>query len=428
MGVLFKDIYVLLPGGRVEKSSVCVEGDTITAVGAVPEDFGADSVIDGKDRLLMPGLVNSHTHVYMTMFRNCADDIPFNDWLFRRIMPLEDEMTPEDCYWATLLGYIEMISTGTTSSLDMYVFTETAARAAGEAGVRAVLCRGLSGGQDDEAGGRRRIDEAVKEIDRRRDTSPLISFMLGPHAPYTCDEGYLLKTAKLAKELDLPLNIHVSESRNEIETVKEKYGCTPVEFLDRTGILTDRTVAAHCVYLTDGDIDILARRGVSVAVNPASNLKLGNGVSPVVRLMEAGVKLCLGTDGAASNNTLNMFREMSLLSLLHKGMSERAEAVSAADTLRMATSGGARALGLKNVGEIKSGMKADLTVIDLDRPWMRPHNDIAASLVYSANGSEAESVMVNGKFVMLKGELTTIDKDRVYYETEKTCRRLGLIR
>ncbi|MCR4771935.1 MAG: amidohydrolase [Oscillospiraceae bacterium] len=427
MSVLFKDIYVLTPSGRAEKGSVYVSGDRIVSVGEPPEGSKADRVIDGKDRLLMPGLVNSHTHVYMTMFRNCADDIPFSDWLFKRIMPLEDRMTPDDCYWATLLGYIEMLSTGTTASLDMYVFTETAVRAAEEAKVRAVLCRGLTGGKDDEAGGKRRHDEARKEIERWRGKNPLISFMLGPHAPYTCDEGYLKETVGLAAELGLPMNVHVSESKNEIETIKERYGCTPVEFLDRAGVLTDATVAAHCVYLTDGDIDILARRGVNVAVNPVSNLKLGNGAAPVPKLQKKGVKLCLGTDGAASNNALNMFRDMSCLSLVQKGLNSDAAAVSAADVLRMATAGGARALGLEDVGEIRPGMKADLAVVDLDRPWLRPFNDPASSLVYSAAGSEVESVMVNGEFLLDKGELTTIDRERVYYETEKTCRRLGLM-
>lgn len=427
MSVLFKDIYVLTPSGRAEKSSVYVSGERIVSVGEAPEGSKADRVIDGKDRLLMPGLVNSHTHVYMTMFRSCADDIPFSDWLFRRIMPLEDQMTPDDCYWATLLGYTEMLSTGTTASLDMYVFTETAVRAAEEAKVRAVLCRGLSGGADDEAGGKRRLDEAQKEISAYRGKNPLISFMLGPHAPYTCDEGYLKETAELAASLDLPMTIHVSESKNEIETVRGKYACTPVEFLDRAGVLTDRTVAAHCVFLTDGDIDILVRRGVNAAINPVSNLKLGNGVAPVVKMQKRGVKLCLGTDGAASNNALNMFRDMGCLCLLHKGLSGDAAAVGAADALKMATVGGARALGLEDVGEIKPGMKADLTVVDLDRPWLRPFNDPASSLIYSATGSEVESVMVNGKFLLDKGELTTIDRERVYYETEKTCRRLGLL-
>lgn len=428
MNTLFRDIFALLPGGEIKKCCVYVRDNVIASMDTPPEGFCADTVIDGKNRLLIPGLVNSHTHAYMTMFRSCADDLSFSDWLFGHISPLEDKMTAEDCYWATLLAYAEMISTGTTSSLDMYVFIDTAVRAAEEAGVRAVLSRGLAGGADDEAGGERRIREAMSEISAGRGTNPRLSFMLAPHAPYSCDEGYLRKIAELAGQEGLGINVHLAESRSETDTVRERYGCTPCSFLYRTGILTERTVAAHCVYLDEGDIELMAECRVSAATNPVSNLKLGNGIAPIPKLLEAGVNVCLGTDGAASNNALNMFREMGFVGLLHKGVSGDARTVSARQTLDMATVCGARALGLDGVGEIKPGAKADLAVINMDKPWLRPHNSMLSSLVYSANGSEVESVMADGKFLMLNGELTTIDLERVYYETDRTCKRLGLLR
>ncbi len=432
MSVLFKDIKALLPsedgGLEIGDCSVFVDGDSIASTRGVPEGMSADTVIDGRGKLLIPGLVNSHTHVYMTMFRNCADDLAFTDWLFGHILPLEDKMTAEDCYWGSLLGYMEMIATGTATSLDMFVFPETAVRAASEAGVRAVLSRGLTGGEDDRAGGARRLREARTEIEKWRGKSGLITYMLGPHAPYTCDPGYLKEAAALADELKLGISIHLAESRDEIRTVRERYGCTPAEYLDRCGILRETTVAAHCVHLTDSDIALLARRGVSVATNPVSNLKLGNGAAPVPKMLKAGINVCLGTDGAASNNTLNMFRELSFLSLIHKGAAEDARTVSAAQALRAATAGGAKALGLGGItGEIKPGLKADLAVLDLEAPWMKPHNNILSSLAYSANGSEVETVMVGGRLLMKNREFLTIDRERVLYEVDKTCRRLGLL-
>ena len=351
MNTLFRNIKALLPSPdsiyTIKDCNVYVQDDTISSICEAPSDFKADTIIDGKGKLLIPGLVNSHTHVYMTMFRNCADDLAFTDWLFNHIIPLEDKMTAEDCYWGSLLGYMEMLSTGTTSSLDMFVFPETAARAAEEAGVRAVLSRGLTGGADDKAGGERRLMEARDEIAKWRGKSSLITYMLGPHAPYTCDPGYLKEVSALSKELNLPISIHVAEGRDEIKTIRDRYDYTPAEYLDRVGILCDTTVAAHCVYLNESDIELFAKRGVSVATNPASNLKLGNGTAPIPKMLEAGVNICLGTDGTASNNTLNMFRELSLLTLLHKGATEDPTTISAAQGLKIATVKRSQSFGLK---------------------------------------------------------------------------------
>ena len=426
MNTLFRNIRALLHEG-VRETNVCVSGGVIAAVGEVPADFRADTVIEGKDKLLIPGLVNAHTHVYMTMFRGCADDLSFTDWLFGHIDPLESKMTREDCYWATLLGYLEMISTGTTSCLDMYVFTETALRAAEESGFRTALSRGLTGGESDPEGGARRIREALEELEDWKGTTDRIRFFLGPHAPYTCDPGYLRQIADLAEERKLPLHLHLSESVSEQEGIREKYGCTPAEYFDRAGCLRSGTVAAHCVYVSESDMALMAERGVTAVTNPASNLKLGNGVAPVPDLLKAGVNVALGTDGAASNNSLNLFKELSLVTLLHKGLRGDPTVVTAAEGLRMATENGAKALGWEKLGRIEAGWLADLSVIDLDRINLRPHNDVLSSLAYAANGSEVESVMVEGRFLMKNREFTTIDLERVQYEVDRTCRRLGLI-
>lgn len=423
MGIHFRKIKALLPDMSIRETDVFVEGDKIAAVGAMPEGFSADTVVDGANRLLLPGLVNAHTHTYMTMFRGCADDLPFADWLNGHIDPLEAQMTREDCYWATLLGNMEMILNGTTASIDMFIFTETASRAAEECGFRTVLTRGLTGPD----GGERRIHEFLSERNDWAGRCSRVTFALGPHAPYSCSEGYLREVAALAKELDLGLHTHISESQFEQMTIREQYGCTPAEFFDRCGILTDKTLAAHCVYLSDSDIALLKERGVSVVTNPVSNLKLGNGVAPVPKMLDAGVNVALGTDGAASNNALNLFRELSFVTLLHKGMSGDTTVVPAAEALKMATVNGARALGLSGCGEIKAGNQADLTVLDIDKPWMRPHNDLLSSLVYCARGDEVDSVLVDGKFLMKSRELLTIDRERVLFEVDQTCKRLGLL-
>ncbi len=423
MNILIRDILSVLPDGA-KVASVLIEDGVIKSVGDVPAGFNADKTISGSGKLLIPGLVNAHTHVYMTIFRNCADDLKFNDWLFGRILPLEDQLTPEDCYWGTLLGFMEMLATGTTAFNDMYIFTDAAARAATETGMRAVLSRGLSGGAEDRDGGERRIKDAVTEIEKWKGHENL-SFMLAPHAPYTCDDGYQREVAAEATRLGVPIHTHVSESLSEMETIREKYGCTPPELFDRTGLLTDKTVAAHCVYLTDSDIKLMAERGVSVATNPVSNLKLANGIAPVPKMLEGGINVCLGTDGAASNNTLNMIRELGLLSILHKGATGDPQAVSARTGLDIATKNGAKALGLNNVGEIKPGMKADLTILDLDHPNLQPMNNPVSALAYSAGGYEVETVMVGGRILMENRQYTTIDRDKVVFEVNRICERIG---
>ncbi len=423
MNILISDVLAVLPEG-VKVCSVGIENGVITSVGDTPQGFRADKTISGTGKMLIPGFVNAHTHVYMTVFRNCADDLTFNDWLFGRILPMEDKLTAEDCYWSTLLGFMEMLSTGTTAYNDMYIFTDASARAARDTGMRAVLSRGLTGGADDPAGGERRLREAADEIEKWKGNDN-ITFMLAPHAPYTCDPGYQKEVAGEAKRLGVGIHTHVAESANEMETIRVKYGCTPPELFHRNGILTGNTVAAHGVYLTDSDIALMAARGVSLATNPVSNLKLANGVAPVPKLLNAGVNVALGTDGAASNNTLNMFRDLGLLTVLHKGMTGDPQAVTARQGFDIATKNGAKALGLGKVGEIKKGYRADLAILDLDRPNIQPLNDPIAALCYSAGGSEVETVMVGGKILMENREFTTIDRDKVIYEVNKVCERIS---
>lgn len=409
-----KEADIYLRDDRIDKIVLCSENSEIPAGYEKP-----DHVISGRNRLAIPGLINSHTHAYMTMFRNIADDVPFTTWLFDTIEPLEDAMTPEESYYGTLLGNIEMIRTGTTSYIDMYISPDVNAKAVKESGLRACLSRGIVGSVRNDEGGMRRINESIHDMETWCDGDRL-SMMLAPHAPYSCNGDFLKQVCELAKERNMAINMHLAEGMAEIQGVREKYNMTPIEYAESMGVFDVRSVAAHCVYLEEQDYDILKAKGVNVAINPISNAKLANGFSPVVKMLEKGLNVCIGTDGAASNNTLNMFREMTFEAMIHKGLHKNAEAVSAQNVLQMATLGGARAMGREgDIGIIAEGAKADISIIDLRSPNLMPNNNIISSLVYSANGSEVETVIADGKILMENRELKTIDEERVYYEMEK---------
>jgi len=423
MNILVKDILTVLPD-EVVTCSVYISDGVIKSVSNEPAGFKADKTIFGAGKMLIPGLVNAHSHATMTILRNCADDLLFDEWLFGRIMPLEDKLTAEDNYWGTTLAIMEMLRTGTTSFIDMYYFLDELVRAVKDTGMRAVLSRGLIGDADNPEAGDVRLQEALEAFERHKGFDT-IGFMLAPHAPYTCDEGFQRVVAQEARRLGLPIKTHISEGLVEKETIRNKYKCTSVELMDKTGLLSDTSVAAHCVHVTDGDIEILAKRGVTVVTNPISNLKLANGIAPIPKMLKAGVKVALGTDGASSNNTLNMFRELAVLSTIHKGINHDALAVTAREGFEIATKGGAKALGRDDIGEIKPGNVADLAIMDLKCPNMQPVNDPMSSLAYSAYGTEVETVMVGGKILMENREFLTIDEDRVYHEVSKICDRIG---
>ena len=400
-----------------------VKKDIFVIDGKISFSGGSDDceIIDASDRLIMPGLINMHTHAYMSIFRNYADDVSFDEWLFKRIMPIEDVMESEDAYWMNLLGMIEMIESGTTCFSDMHMFEGQSCKAAKESGLRAVIGRGLVG-SDIAGDGAERIRQAFSE--RAEYECDTIRFTLAPHAIYSCTAGFLTQVAELAAKEGMLKQIHLSESVKEVEECYKKYGVSPVELIDRAGFLDNRCILAHCVQMRDGDIELIRSRGATVVTNPASNAKLGNGIAPIRAFRESGVNLCIGTDGCASNNTLNMFREMSLLSLMHKGVERDCTFLSANDVLSMATVNAAKALGMEGrLGIISEGACADLIFLDLTASSLFPNNDLITSLCYSANGSEVASVMVNGRMLMKDRELLTIDRSRVYYEVNRLARK-----
>lgn len=413
MNLLIKN--VRLPDGvATKKTDIYISDGIITSIGVSPMNFVADETIDGENKLAIPAFVNSHTHDYMTVLRGIADDLPFMKWLFEGVMPREDKMTHEQAYWSSLLGCAEMIKRGTGTFCDMHLFGGASAKAAVDCGMRACVSRGLVGSE----GGQRRIDEQLAEIEEFKGYEN-ISFMLAPHAIYTCDKEFLLKVSAEAKRLNLGINTHLAESVTEFDDCMKEHGCTPTEYMYNLGIFENKTIAAHCIQLTEKDIEILAKCGVSVASNPKSNLKLGNGIAPIYELDKAGVNVCLGTDSTASNNSLNMFSELNYCALLQKGKLGDSTAIPAEKAFEFATVNGAKAIGIEKLGKIEEGWKADITLLDLDVPQMMPFRNPYSMICYCADGSETDTVILNGKVVMKNKKLLTIDEEQLYYNIRK---------
>lgn len=408
-----------------EDDNVCLEQKDLFVkdgiVSFVPfEEEEIYETVDAKNQLIMPGLINMHTHAYMTVMRNYADDVPFEEWLFQRVMPVEDRLPKEAAYWTSLLAFIEMIKTGTTSFVDMHMFHRQSPLAAKEAGMRGFIGRGLVG-EDLYTDGYSRFKEALEE--KEEFESDTMQFILSPHAIYSCSGKLLQQVTEEAAKYNMLKQTHLSEGMNEVEECLKNHGKTPVAYLRDLGFLDDKTILAHCVQMQGDDIDIIKNSGATVVTNPASNAKLGNGFAPIEDMRKKGVNICIGTDGTASNNTLNMFREMGLLSLIHKGYHRDCVAIPSDYIVKAATLHASRALHMEGkIGNIVEGAYADLTFVDLHAPSLFPNNNIVSSLCYSANGSEVKSVMIHGRFVMKNNVLLTIDQEKVYYEVEKVVK------
>lgn len=424
MKTLVKNALVLtMTGEPIEQKDIGIEDDRIAFVGAMPGSFHADLTVEGAGHLAMPGLVNAHTHSAMSLLRNYADDLPFWEWLTEKVWPIEEKMGPEEVYWGTMLSNAEMIRSGITAYADMYFCSAETAKASMEAGLRCSIAQGLVGSSNKD---HERFN-ATRQLfrDWHKTGDGLITVMAGPHAPYTCDDAFLTKVIELCTELNIPIHTHLSESEKEVNDSLEKHGRSPIQHMNQLGLFKHHTLAAHCVHLLEEDFDILRESNVHVVHNPSSNLKLGNGISPVAKLLTSGVHVSIGTDGSSSNNNLNMFEEIHLASLLAKGSTFDPAVLPAFQALEMATKNGAEALNLGNeTGTLQRGMKADLILIDLEQPHMYPRYQLDASLVYSAQASDVRTVIINGKIVMEKGELKTIDLERTYHEIKEITKKL----
>jgi 5-methylthioadenosine/S-adenosylhomocysteine deaminase len=426
MNILIKNASILTMNRENEvlkNASIAVENDRIKYIGEVPEGFKADKVIDGAKKVVMPGIINAHTHMAMSLFRNYADDLPLWEWLSEKIWPIEDKLTGEDVYWGTMLSIIESIKSGVTCFNDMYFFMDDTAKAALETGIRARLAWGMVG---ENAEDNSRFDLTKRFYnDWQGKGDGRITVMAGPHAPYTCSADYLKRVGEFAKEMNIGIHIHLSESKKETQDNYDQFGKSPIKHANDMGIFDVPAVAAHCVHLSDDDIDILAEKDVSVVYNPGSNLKLGNGFAPVVKLIEKGVNVALGTDGASSNNNVNMFEEINLAAIVNKGVNNEPTCIPAMTALEMATKNGAKALGLdKEIGSLEVGKKADMIIIDLNKPHFYPLHDVAAAMVYTAQASDVETVIINGKIIMENYNMKTIDVEKVYENLQKSIDRL----
>ncbi len=377
-----------------------------------PSDKPFDREIDCKGNLLMPGLKDAHTHSAMTFSRSLADDYSLHDWLYKAIFPREAKLTLEHIYWFTKLAYAEYLAGGITACFDMYPKRIESARAAVETGFRYVSV--------DDANDFGGMDLLEENYNKFNSYDPLVSYIYGFHAEYTTCEDNLKKVAALAHKYEAPVFVHISETQAEVEGCKERYGVTPAVLFDKLGIYDFGGGGFHCVWFTDEDREIFKKKGLWSVFNACSNLKLASGITPVYKFINEDMKIAIGTDGAGSNNSLSMFREMYLDTVLSNVLTDNAAAVDPFKILKAGTSGGALCMGLTDCDVLAEGKKADLIMIDMNKPSMQPENNIVRNIVYSADNSCVKMTMIDGRILYENGEFTTIDYD----ETRKKCAEL----
>lgn len=419
MSILIKNAYVVtMDDARrmLPQTDVLISDGRIVKIGSSVDD-DADRIIDAAGKVLMPGLINCHSHIGMSIFRNYGNDVPLMTWLGDYIWPLEAHLTGDDIYEASRLNILEMLRSGTTAFVDMYFEMEHVAQACAELGIRALLTPGMTTPADDA-----RLN-GQRELHRKwhGGADGRIRIMIGPHAIYTNTTADLKRQVALGRELGCGFHIHISETAGEVENCLAEHGRTPVQLFDDLGMLDERTIAAHCVHLSDEDIALLAERRVNVCYNPASNMKLASGFMPLQRLLDAGVNVCFGTDGASSNNMQDMWRDLFLGSMIQKGIDADAQAASAMTMLALATRNGAKALGLEDeIGSVETGKRADLILVDFDNLHHTPFpDDVAAALIYATLSSDVTMTMVDGRVLMLDGRFDGIDARGVRSEVNR---------
>lgn len=427
MKILIQDATVITMNGQneiLENACIGIEGSRICFVGELPPDgFAADKVISGKGRIVIPGLVNAHCHSPMVMFRNFASDLPLHKWMFENIRPLQQYVTPEDVRTSCMLALIEMVKGGITCFADMYNWSDVICEVAGEAGMRAAIGGTYSTHTTPDFHSRAAtIRSHFRQWNRSFDGRIRESIVL--HALYSETEQNIRAAIELAQELGTDIQIHISETVKEKEDIYRQYGDTTIGTLNRWGMFDSPTIAAHCIYLSDEDFAICKEKQIHCVHCPTSNMKLASGFADVPRMLASGISVCLGTDGAASNNTLSLFREMQLASVLHKGHTLDATSVDALSVLKMATTNAAKAVGFPETGTIEVGKQADLTIISTSEPHMTPVYDPVAALVYSAQASDVETVLVNGKLLMENRKILFVDEEQIKAQALQVSQRI----
>lgn len=384
------------------KGYVGIEGERIAFVSedeSPAKDFAVKhpdlKQIDATGKIVMPGLINTHTHVAMALLRGISDDVPLMEWLEQHIWPIEGKMGYQEVLDGAKLGILEMLMGGTTTFVDMYPYEEAVAEAAENAGIRALVCPCPMDFRMEH------FENDWRQVQKRFAASRTVSMWMGPHAIYTLTDKNLQRSINLSKELGIGSHVHLAETQTEQDNCAAQHGMSPTEYLEKQGLFTTKTLAAHCVVMSDQDIEILAKNGVSVAHNPQSNMKLASGIAPVRKMLDAGVNVAIGTDGASSNNDLDMWEEMRTASLLQKASTLDPCAIPAYTALQMATVNGAKAIGREGeLGIIAPNAFADIILVDIEKPHLYPHTNIISELVYSTHASDVDTVIINGRIVV----------------------------
>ncbi len=419
MDLLIKNGMVLTMNKKMEiidQGFVLIKDDKITESGDLKDCSGlnVDRVIDACGGIIMPGLINTHTHASMTLFRGLADDLPLMEWLEDHIFPAEAGLNKDKVYKGAMLACAEMILSGTTCFCDMYLFEDQVAQAAKDAGMRAVVGEVLYDFPSPNYGMLEKGFEYVENMIEKYMNDPLITPAVEPHSTYLCAPELLKRASDIANKNNIPLIIHVAETLNEQGQIKEKYNKTPVQFLNDLGVLSSNLVACHSVHLSDDDIKLYKKNNVKVAHCPESNMKLASGIAPVPEMLKNGICVGLGTDGCASNNDLDLFLEMDKTAKLHKVFSLDPEVINAKTTVKMATIDGARTLGLGDItGSIEPGKRADIIIVDTKKPHLVPMYNPYSHLVYSVTGSDVAASIINGQIVMENNKIFTMDVNKV---------------
>ena len=421
MNILIENVKILTmaDGEVIKNGNIYIENEKIKKITSDKIDFSYDKKIDGKNYLAMPGFVNAHTHVGMSLFRNFSDDVELMTWLNEKIWPLEDKLIEQDVYWASLLSHAEMIMTGTTSFADMYYFEDQTIKALEKSKMRAQISRGLT--LEDK--NYKKIEENI-EIFKKYENSQngRINIAFG-HAVYTTDKNYLKEINKYAKKYKMPIHIHLSETKTENTDCMKRFNQSPTEVFEECGIFENKTIAAHGVYLSDKDLDILSKYDVSVVHNPSSNLKLSSGFLDCTRVINKKINLAMGTDSSASNNNLSMIKEISLTSLVSKY--NNPQNLKAYDVLKMATINGAKALGLDDkIGTLEEGKLADIILIDLNNPNHTPQNNLISSLPYSTFDKDVSYVIINGDLVYDDKKFVYLNEEEIIKNAEESFQKL----
>jgi len=414
----------------IEDPVIGVRDGTILFVGEKEDDpflYNAKETIDVSGSVIMPGLINTHTHLPMVAFRGMADDLALMDWLHNHIFPAEAQyVNREMVYHASMLSIAEMILSGTTTFCDGYFFEDGVAEAAIDAGMRGMPCQGFTDfPTSDIPDPSQRAAVAEAFIKKWSGASPLIHPALFCHAPYTCSPETLCMIKEIARDYDVPFLIHLAETQGEVADIKNRYGKTPVRHLRNLDVLDDRTIAIHCVWLDEEEMDILAERSVKVSHTPESNMKLAAGTAPVPEMLRKGITVGLGTDGCASNNDLDLILEMGTAARIHKVSSMDPTVMDAKTVLRMATIEGAKVLGLDDtIGSIEAGKRADITILDMNKPHLTPLYNPYSHIVYAASGSDVKTVIIDGRVVMEDRRLLTINENEAMTRVREIAERV----